>query len=242
MRNISRKVIIVALIFGLIAASLVYMYTKKMEAQYETKARLQPVVVALRTIPAHVSVTAEMVEIKKIPAEYILPSAFRDTKDVVGGISKAEIVPGEQIPKSRVFHGEKDAALAFLVPDNMRAVAVAVDEVIAVGNLIRVGDRVDVLTTWSAEVGAGGREETRTITLLQDVEILAVGQTTDPGVEIDTKEGGFRTITLALEPAKVQHLTLAEKVGSLKLALRSPLDRRILNLGTITDGSLAPVR
>jgi uncharacterized membrane protein YqhA len=34
MRNISRKVIIVALIFGLIAATLVYMYTKKMEAQY----------------------------------------------------------------------------------------------------------------------------------------------------------------------------------------------------------------
>lgn len=238
LKSTNRRIILVALLLGLVASLLVYSYLHRAEEAYSKPAELKPVVVALQAIPAHVRVTREMVQVSNFPAEYVLAGSFTALDEVVGGISKVELIKGEQVAKSRVYHGEKDAAFAYLVPDNMRAAAIAVSEVSAVGNLVRPSDRVDVLLTFTREEGA--RKEARTLYLLQNVEILAVGQVADSEVAFPAKDGGFKTVTLALEPEKAQLLTLAEQIGSLKLALRSPLDRRVVPLEPILERNIAP--
>ena len=72
-----------------------------------------------------------------------------------------------------------DAGLAGVVPSGMRAVAISVDELTAVGGLLLPGDRVDVVATTQIDSAPGlaeGDHILRTETILQNVEILSVGQ------------------------------------------------------------------
>ena len=72
-----------------------------------------------------------------------------------------------------------DAGLAGVVPLGMRAVAISVDELTAVGGLLLPGDRVDVVATTQIDSAPGlaeGDHILRTETILQNVEILSVAQ------------------------------------------------------------------
>lgn len=227
LKNINRRILLIAVVLGLAASYLVYSHLSRVEETYLVPVEQKPVVVAATTIPPQVRISREMVRVEEMPVKYILSSSLAGLDDVVGSISKVEIVKGEQVAASRIFRGEKDDAFAYLVPDNMRAAAIPVNEVIAVGNLIQPGDRVDVLLVHTLE--EGGSAVLETTHLLQDVELLAVGQLTDPQRASSSAEG-FKTVTLALKPEEAQILTLAEQVGSFKLALRSPLDRRVLTI------------
>lgn len=231
-RSVNRRLLVVALGLGLAAALGVYGYTSWIEATLATPERRGPVVVAQRDIPAQVELTQDMLAVREVPEDLILESSVTRLDEAVGGISQVELLEGEQLARSRIFRGEPEANFAYLVPEDMRAVAIGVDEVLAVGNLIRPGDHVDVLVT--ADDGEG---RTRTMTLIQDLQLLAVGQVTDPNTEVETG-GSFSTVTLAVDPEDAQLLTRAELEGLLKLSLRSPLDRRTFELESV--GTVRP--
>jgi hypothetical protein len=71
----------------------------------------------------------------------------------------------------------------------------------------------------SDETGGGS-----TITLLQNLEILAVDQLTVAPEEnmVDTKE--LRSVTLLVTPAEAARLDLGQNKGTLRLTLRNPTD------------------
>jgi pilus assembly protein CpaB len=101
----------------------------------------------------------------------------------------------------------------------MRAMSVRVDEVIGVAGFVLPGTRVDVMLTLDK---SGNRPQSTTKTLLQNVQILAAGQS----VTRD-KEGKPQTvtvITLLVSPDNAELLALATKEGRLQLALRNTLD------------------
>jgi len=107
--------------------------------------------------------------------------------------------------------------------------------------LIRQGDRVDVLLKIPVKPGgtAGSSEGVPVAaTVLQNVEVLAVGRSLEqPKVETTGKEGEGKqsqqqakevaTVTLAVDPEEAQALLLASELGSVRLALRSPVDKEI---------------
>ena len=63
--------------------------------------------------------------------------------------------------------------LAALIPPNMRAIAVRVDDVVGVAGFIHPDDRVDVMVT--LHPNRPGAETTAKV-FLQNVKVLAVGQ------------------------------------------------------------------
>lgn len=86
--------------------------------------------------------------------------------------------------------------------------------------MIKPGDHIDVIATFDAPA--------ITITLFQDVLILAVGQEMVHSA-ISGRSGGAAAgktdVTLALSPQEVQILTVAMKAGQIIMTLRPQMER-----------------
>jgi pilus assembly protein CpaB len=106
----------------------------------------------------------------------------------------------------------------------MRAMSISVSGAASVSNMVRPSDRVDVLGTFTLPSKTmAGETELVTLTILQNVVVLATGQETT-----ESFSGGganYSTVTLEVTPSEAEVLTFAEQMrGRLTLTLRSPTD------------------
>ena len=244
----NRGLLILALITGLVAAIVVFVAlnqggggsdnAKTGSAVTTTSA----VVVAKSDIAAGTEITADMVKVIEVPNSLLVRDAFTSTQLVVGETARYPIAAGEQVTRARVGPNTEGDGLAFVVPAGMRAIAVSVDEITGVGGLILPGDRADVIAVISDQAGADNPD--RVVTVLQDVEVLAVAQSAQEPVPAADEEAAAqaetdgasttsgqlpedaepqpsaRTVTLALTPEQVQLLALVQEKGSVYLSLR----------------------
>lgn len=209
-----RGPIIVALLLALASTFFAARFLKS-KPSGEPVGKTSGVVVATENIPQRTQITAEMVEIQQVPSSYIHRDALRSIKSAVGRVTHSQIVAGEQILATRLVQKGKEPSLSFVIPPGMRAISVAVNEVIGVAGFIKPGDRVDVLATFPGE--SAGEEMTKSV--LESVEVLAIAQ--DRQQATDKKEAKVvTTVTLAVDTYGASKLTLAEEMGKLRLALR----------------------
>jgi pilus assembly protein CpaB len=106
----------------------------------------------------------------------------------------------------------------------MRAISISVSAAASVSQMVRPADHVDVLGTFSLpSKEQPGVTELVTMTILQDVLVLATGQET-----ANTYRGGnqsYALVTLQVTPHEAEVLTFAEQMrGRLTLSLRNPED------------------
>jgi len=246
----NRALILLGLFLGLVSAALVVVYLSKADDSgggNVSGGAVTPVVVAGQGIPAGTRVTADMVTLKSISSDAILPDVFRKTKDVVGQVTRVPLVAGEQVIPSKVtptgaaIANVENPALAYVVPEGMRAVSVEVSSVIGASGLIRPGDYVDVILTVKVE-GSGEATSGSTLrdqiakTVLQNAMVLSIDQSvahpvagdndaSSPPAEDGTSNAEASTVTLAVSPVHGEVLTAAETCGKnfagrLALALR----------------------
>ena len=107
--------------------------------------------------------------------------------------------------------------LAGRIPNGMRALAIKSDEVVGVGGFLSPGLHVDMLVTLHTDDGA------QTTTVLQDAEVVAVGQQTEP--DPSGKAVTATVVTLLLTPDQVQRALLSGSQGSVNFVLRNSTDR-----------------
>lgn len=210
-----RLLLFLALGSGLLTAVLVYAYTASLTQQAKLPAyKLVQVVVAQTAIPARTTITDAMLEVKKLPESAVLPGSVRDPNEAVGAVTRDAVVAGEPLIRDRLWPKGQQPGLTFDIPAGKRAVTVAVNEVIGVGGFVKPGDMVDILGTFAKEFFG----EDGTVTVLQDVQVVAVAQAMKDDGKADAKVS--TTVTLAVTPEEAQRLTLAEERGKLRLALR----------------------
>lgn len=199
---------------GLVSAGLVYTYVQGLTTPPSRPVTLVPVVVPTRAIPARAVITPDMLERRALPVDYMHADAITDLKEAEGRITRAELVTGEPILRGRLFPPGETPTMTFAIPPGKRAVTVAVNEVIGVAGFVKPGDRVDVLGTFDSPLAT----TPTTVTILQDVEVLAISQE----MNLDEREKArlATTVTLAVSLAEAERLTLAEERGSLRLVLR----------------------
>jgi pilus assembly protein CpaB len=106
---------------------------------------------------------------------------------------------------------------AATIPQGMRAVAVAVNEVVGVAGFAVAGMHVDVLIS--------RRPATQTRTLLQDIEVLSAGQ--DFKKDAEGKPVAVQVVNLLVTPSQAEHLVQVSLQSTISLALRNPLDRAV---------------
>lgn len=120
------------------------------------------------------------------------------------------------------------SGLAPIIKEGMRAVSLGIGGESAVSGLVQPNDRVDILGTFSFPARNNPAVmETVTLTVLQDVTVLATGQRLAKG-EGGATEGrsfGYSAVTFEVTPREAELLVFAQHVrGQLTLALRHPED------------------
>ena len=230
----AKKYWLISILCGLIAAALFYVFLQEVKEQYRPD-DLVTVVKALQPIAADQVIKPEQLMIAEVPAKYAHPNGIRDKNEVVGKISTADIAAGEEIIKEKVV-GEKEQAgrLAYKVPLNKRAVAVAVNEVSAVSFNIQPGDHVDVMATVDIDDAAAGNPAAAVL-ILQDIEVLSVGA--KGAAASEEASGMVNTVTLAVTPEQARPLVLAADRGEIRLLLRSPVDNSQYSLPPFRIGN-----
>jgi pilus assembly protein CpaB len=218
-------IILAAVVLGLIAAYMIYRLEDKREKQ--AKEHWVPIVTAREDIPARTKITGDMVTLIPYPKELLTVGAIQDRKNVEGHITMVRLKAKEQIRSTDLLGEGQNAGISYDIPEGMRAIAIAADEVKAVGSTVKPGDRVDILATYSDPVA---HQET-TQMILQNVLILAINQG-----ETETQgKGGARTsMTLAVKPEEAELLLAADRAGSLRVMLRSPRDKSLVQSQGVT--------
>src|SRR6185312_4896499 len=141
-----------------------------------------------------------------------------------GQIARVPFVAGEPIREAKLINAKGSGFMAAILPSGMRAVSTQISPETGAGGFILPNDRVDViLTKRDKDAGkSAGNENLISETVLSDVRVLAIDQT------IDEKNGQKvvvgKTATLELTGSQAETLTLAQRSGTVSLALRSIAD------------------
>lgn len=213
--------IVVAAALGLLAVFLTNLYLQQREAELRPKKGKEGrVLVAARDISKGVTIDYEMLSFKAMPVKFIEPKALRAKESAVGKTALLTIMAGEQILPSKLVAPGRGLTLAAKTPPGKRAFTISLDAAALVGGMVKPGDHVDILTIFTAPA--------ITLTLFQDILVLAVGQEMVPTQERGAREkassAARSTVTLALTPQEVQVLTVAMQHGRIRLTLRPRME------------------
>lgn len=144
--------------------------------------------------------------------------------DYFGSVVREPILAGEPIVARKIVRAGDSGYMAAYLEPGMRAMSIGVSVETAAGGFILPGDRVDVLVTVELADNGEGGGQTRyaSSTVLQNVKVLAVDQSTR--AEDDQQAVVGATATLELAPSDAEALALAKAAGTLSLVLRSYAD------------------
>lgn len=230
-----RKLLIAAVIVGLFAAALLYLYATALETRTREFQRDQvEVVKAARNIPAGTPLTRDRLTTELVPQRFLPPNPLlqSDLEIFLNNPVSMNIDEGAMILTSD-FAVEREARnLAAKIPAGERAYAVAVDSVSGVAGLLEPGDRVDILGTFPmgdreqmvVDESGGKSAGYATLAVLQAVTVLAVGQRMSQVEESNGPGRTYSTLTISVTIGEAELLTLLQTRGKLTYLLRSRED------------------
>jgi len=228
-----------ALVMGALAVGLANRWVTQQRRQLDAErekmmAAYHPpidVVVASKDIPEHTTLEPSHLKLATFPENFAQPYAVRRASDLVGKVTVAPIANGEQLLSNKVRRREEApaaATLSGLTPKGKRAVTIVVDTITGVGGFVRPGDLVDIL--WTLGLPQAGQKEPQvvTLTVFQDVPVLAVGGETEgqsarsaaKSAKSGAGESSQYLVTLALPPQEISFLLFAREQGRIQLSLR----------------------
>lgn len=207
---------------GIIAVVLVNYYITKQEKAIYKGMELVSVIAVTKDVPAGTKLTGSMLAKRKVPEKYVHGNAVdpKDANLVIGQILNFPLKRSDPILWTDLQEegGVLRPGLAGTVTKGERALSIAVDSVSGVSGLLKPNDHIDVLcTVRSQETG-----EEATITLVQNITILATGSALSG--EKPTRHAGYGTLTLLVTLEEAELLVFAQTKGRIVALLRNPED------------------
>ena len=161
-----------------------------------------------------------------------LPREFMSKpSQLTGRILRNPVTKGVSFSPDDLYPVGTGPSVAERLKPGYRAVSVPLDNSQAEMTLLSPGAVVDVMFRTFA--GRGVPETT--VTLLEHVEILAIGEQIFPGGRVEAtanRSGRSSMVTLACTPQQASALKVIEGRGSLSLVLRGPEDDRLVTAPT----------
>jgi len=213
-----------SIICGVIAVLLVNFYIRSQEKKLYKGMNMVPVLVMAQDVSANTVLEMGMVAKRDMPEKYVHGNVIhpKDVKLITGQILNFPLKRGDTLLWTDLGQEEeikklRHKGLAGTITLGERALTVPVDQVSGVAGHLKPGDHIDILcTVRNQETG-----EEATLTLLQNITILAVGSTL-------AGEGGFRdsysTITVLVTLEEAELVVFAREKGKLASVLRNPED------------------
>lgn len=238
----NQKVILVlSLLVGILAFGLSIQYFQSQQAEldraraeFEQRVRKIEIIVAARDIPEGLVLDkADIAKSFRYQSELsaredeVLP---QEAAYLLGRKTIFKLKKGDAITWSYLEGGGRAApGLAAAVTPGMRAVSLAIGGASAVSEMVAPNDSIDVLGTFSfPSKTVAGEMETVTLTVLQDVTVLATGRrlaNESPALQRASQQSGYSAVTLEVTPREAELLVFAQQLkGRLTLTLRNASD------------------
>lgn len=226
--------LVIALVIAFLLSSFVYKQFQKASVVKPTAT--QPLVVAAVPLQLGMRLDASNVRVIQWPANQQMAGMFSRVEDVANRAIITALAENEPVLEAKLSPKEAGAGLSSTIPEGMRGLSVAVNEVVGVAGFVIPGTNVDVLVTGRVVGGARGGGDNITRTILENVRVLAAGQK----IEQD-REGKPQTvavITLLVSPDDATKLTMAATQGRIQLALRNTIDTKKNDPPAVLEASL----
>jgi pilus assembly protein CpaB len=201
----------------------------------------EQVLVAARDIPQGAALAPSDLAVRLFPQESVTDAFVRLSAqpsaqaDFVGSVTRRAFAAGEPLTAGSVIQPDGHGFMAAQLEPGFRAVAVEIEPHSAVGNYIQPNDHVDVIVT--QRVQGSGQEQARSDIVLEDIRVLALGETTQTqtsGEAPQQTEANVAVLEMTAEEARL--LALAEEQGEITLALRGVQVETVGMRGTRSRG------
>jgi len=169
--------------------------------------------------------TVEELKQEKWPKDKVPVGAVTSFEEIEGRLTRTILPSGSIILDDHLYAKGEGSGDFVHVPDGHRVVAVRVDMVTGVSNMIKPHDRVD-LFLFARRDPSLGITATTMRPILQDVKVYAVNDV----LQVDKSDPKERntikaaTVSFVVTPDQALKVSLAAQVGTLQLAPRSPTD------------------
>lgn len=228
MKNLNKKIFILALIISIITAYLTYGYLKSL--QKDTKIKTKNILVAAQDIQPGQKISINMIKDLEVNQDSYIKEGINNKSELVNQIVREKIYKGETIPQKRLIK-EGELHLPFLIPEGKRAISIVIDEFSGVADLIQPNDFVDIYVTVE-ENNIDTNDSVivypqTSILLLQNIQVMAISKQTIKKEEQRIDTPSKYAVTLAVSASDGEKMILGEEIGNIKLALRGVGDDSI---------------
>ncbi|MFZ4694924.1 MAG: Flp pilus assembly protein CpaB [Verrucomicrobiia bacterium] len=232
----SKLILVLSVASGILAMFLMQYYINAEKRRLEKEFQMVTVVAASEDLPVGTELKRAKLGRKEVSKRSI--SARNVMLDqvnlIVGRKLRNTVSRGSPILWSDVVGDDaRGGSLAAMVNEGDRAVSIPVDMVSSVTGHVEPNDHVDILGTFTFPSVKGDPQlDTVTLTILQNVTVLATGKETARSLmEGAIASGGaarkpanYSTVTLLVTPKEAEMLVFALQKGRLTLTLRSAGD------------------
>lgn len=219
---------IFAILFGLVGAYAVQRYLNPPQEEQQAEPEIQRIAVPLASTdlepgrPLSMGDVAILSYTREQLAKLDLPDLYMtNPNQIIGRILREPLEKGDAFTTADFYPEGTGPSVAERLKPGLRAVTVPVQGTGVLSGLASSGVYVDVLFRTHED-----QEENipaTTVTLLEDVEVLAVGRNAIPGGQLK-KEDQPDAVTLAVTPQQANALKIVEGKGDFSLSLRGDND------------------
>jgi pilus assembly protein CpaB len=208
--------LLVALLLALVLSAVVTLFVgRRLNSHAAPHANLQRYVAPAHALQAGDVLKPEDLVLVDWPSSIVLSSPFTKAGDLAGRAVIYPVASSQPILESYLAAPGSGIGLTTKIPEGMRAISVKSDEIVGVAGFLFPGSHVDVLVTFRA----GSMPLPATQIVLQDVEVLTIGQKLQPDPQ--GKPETVNVVTLLLTPEDAQKMVLASSQGSIQFVLRN---------------------
>jgi pilus assembly protein CpaB len=198
------------------------------------------ILVARAPIAVGTMVTQAMIDMQPWPENLVLKGFIvsgSEEANIVGKVTRSQLQEREPFLANKLASATEPGFLAARLPSGMRAVTIATDAVSGLAGFVYPGDRVDVILTHNIPFQVSGPSrpgEARPLSdkpafsevIVSNVQVLAVNLR-DAANKEDERYSAIispSSMTLQINSDDAAKIRLAEKAGTISVALRSLAD------------------
>lgn len=203
------------------------------------------ILVAKQNLPTGLIIKEEHLRWQAWPKDTLADSYIKRGKatpaSFEGAVVRKGIVAGQPVTNSLIVKPGQRGFLAAVITPGMRAVSVPISAVSGISGFVFPGDRIDLVMTH--EIMRGDRSVRASETVLTNVRVLAIDQTTN---DQNASAQIGKTATLELTPKQVEQIAIVQRMvkhnaATLSLSLRSLPDTEAMP-NSADSGEAAPSR
>ena len=217
------RMIILAVVALMLSAGITYLSYRLLAPRLTPASEMTRIVVASKTLPMGARITEKDVSLESFPKANVPAGSFQDLSAVIGRGAIIQMFASEPVLESKLAPREAGAGLTAAIPDGMRALTIRVNDVVGVAGFVQPGSRVDLILTGTPP----NDNERASKVVLENLQVLATGKNVQQDAE--GKPQTVPVVTLLVTPEEAAKIALATGDGPIILALRNPLDLKVVD-------------